>query len=652
MYFAKLEDKGELLTALERSAEDFYNYLNSSCRVHWAKKALQEYYIAKFDSQQLRKDKQGRMRINVAELQNFVQYTMSLLANQPSSFDPMAVNSDSKSQYQVKVSRNILDYYNESIDLNTNFKEALEMAIVTTESFMSLSWDRFSGEEYMSDEDGKMYHEGDITLDIHDLTDVVRDVTNRKRKDNYWYILRRQINKYELAARYPDEEEYILNLGSEIEENKELNFDSQSKSIESDMVYYYEFRHRRVSLLCPNGRQTIYIPGRILEDNDLPYNDILIFKLAPKKEMRSNFSWSNTYDLVGFQQALSKFYSIILTNLAAFGYQNVVSTRGSNISVSELAKGLRHFEVNPGTEISGLNLTNIPREVFEAIGTFEKKSEGIEGLNSVIKGQPEASLKSGAALALVASQAISFLSGLDESYTKLQQDVATGIIDILKIYANTPRMVAISGKSNASLITTKFTKDTIADISRVLVKRSNPLSKTISGRINLAEMMMEKQQITPAEYLNVINTGQIESEIEGPTAEITLVKSENERLRAGEAVPVIEFDDHPFHVQEHKTLLSDPVLRYEPELVRVVLDHITQHKQFGPPQSAIPSQAHKGLPMAMPPMPELNAQGGEPVGPPLPTDQLELVNQPSMPTLPEGTPPELVESYAKLTGER
>ncbi len=644
MYFAKEKGK-EYLQSLEQRMSKYYTYLSSSNRVYWAKRALKEYYVGKFDSQQVRKDNQGRLKINVAELQNFVQYTMSLIANQPPSFDPVATNSDSKSQYQVKISRSILDYYTYQAKLNTFFKQALEMAIVTTECFGSLSWDVRGGEAY-GVEDEEIKPQGDIKFDLHDITDTIRDVANRKSIKNEWYILRRQINKYELSAQYPKHVKEIEGCEIKMEDDKELNYDSQVLTSDSDQIYYYEFRHAKTAVL-PEGRLTKFIPGTVLEDSKLPYNTLLIYKIEPKKEMRSNFSWSNTYDLVAFQQSITKFYSIMLTNLSAFGYQNIVSTKGANISVSQISKGLRHFQVNDGEKIESLNLTNIPQEAFSALGAFEKKAEVIAGLNSVVKGQPEASLKSGAALALVASQAISFLSGLDESYTDFQQDVATGVIDILKVYAKTPRMIAIAGVSNSSLIQEKFTVDDIKGVNRVIVQKTNPLSKTIAGRTNLADMLLEKEQINMEQYMNVINTGQVESILEADTSQVTLIKSENEALRMGQPVIPLRTDNHPIHIEEHLVLLNDPVLRQEGDLVNRVLEHVEAHETFEKEKAqAEAPTGGEGLPG-----PEVLNPQANPVGMPVPTVEGDLVDQPNMPTLPENTPEELQASYSEMTGE-
>ena len=70
--------------------------------------------------------------------------------------------------------------------------------------------------------------------------------------------------------------------------------------------------------------------------------------------------------------------------------------------------------------------------------------ETISGISSVTRGNPEASLKSGTALALIQSMSLQFISGLQQNYVKLIEDVGTNLINILKDYAKTPKTIAIS----------------------------------------------------------------------------------------------------------------------------------------------------------------------------------------------------------------
>src|SRR5690606_13663300 len=98
------------------------------------------------------------------------------------------------------------------------------------------------------------------------------------------------------------------------------------------------------------------------------------------------------------------------------------------------------------------NLTQTPPEIFNFMTQIERLMETISGVNSVARGNPEASLKSGAALALVQSMAIQFSQNLQRAYAQLIEDLGTSTINILKDFAAVPRVAAIAGKSNRPMM--------------------------------------------------------------------------------------------------------------------------------------------------------------------------------------------------------
>jgi hypothetical protein len=114
--------------------------------------------------------------------------------------------------------------------------------------------------------------------------------------------------------------------------------------------------------------------------------------------------------------------------------------------------------------------------------------------------------------------------------------------------------------------------------SRVVVDVGNPLSRTTAGRVQMAEQMLQMNLIkSPEQYFQVINTGKIETIFEGEMNELLLIKSENEQMLEEKEVLVSPLDKHRLHINEHKAVLSDPDLRRDPSLVRLVLNHIEDH---------------------------------------------------------------------------
>jgi len=82
---------------------------------------------------------------------------------------------------------------------------------------------------------------------------------------------------------------------------------------------------------------------------------------------------------------------------------------------------------------------------------------------------------------------------------------------------------------------------------------------------------------TPEQYIQVINTGSLESMTEDTQSELLLIKSENESLVDGGEVIAVATDQHSLHIKEHKCVLADPDLRKDPQLVQRTLMHIQEH---------------------------------------------------------------------------
>jgi hypothetical protein len=294
--------------------------------------------------------------------------------------------------------------------------------------------------------------------------------------------------------------------------------------------------------------------------------------------MGTPYGYSDMFDIFPIQEGINALYSTIITNQNAFGVQNLFVPRDSDVSIASLQAGMNIIEGNSKPE--PINFTQTPAEIFKFLEMLIHSAETISGVNSVARGNPEASLKSGAALALVQSMSLQFMSGLQQSYVKLIEDVGTALLNILKDFATAPKVIALVGKNNRTKLK-EFTGEQISAINRVVVDVGNPLSRTIAGRVQMAEQMLQMNLIkTPQQYFQVMNSGRLDSMFEGEIDELMLVKSENERMMEGEDVLASALDAHRLHIMEHKSVLSDPDLRKDPDLIQNVMNHILEHVEL------------------------------------------------------------------------
>ena len=266
----------------------------------------------------------------------------------------------------------------------------------------------------------------------------------------------------------------------------------------------------------------------------------------------------------------------------------------------------------------------------------EKAMEKIVGINAVIRGDPDHSLKSGVALGRLQAMAIQFSSNFQQAWAEIQEDVGTFLMYILQDYAKTDRMVAIAGKFSKGSMKSWTGKD-LDMIDRVVCDLGNPLSRTFAGRMELADKLLEKGEINGKQYIQVIQSGQIESVLEGPEARIELARKENELLMDGGKVVAMVGDLHILHGQEHGALLADPDLRNRAnegdqmalEIVQNTQAHIMEHKQLHESQDAFwfVVSGEQPPPPQGPPPPEEGGPMPGPQGPP-PPDQGMLAPPP------------------------
>lgn len=583
---------------------------------------------------------QGELvQVAVNHYRNIAKNMLVMVTSTRPVFQPRSVNTDHKSLAQTELAQGLLEYYMRDKNLEDYIKKAVEYAIVMSSGFIKMEWNGTSGEVYdyidideerivSYDEEGNPLDENDEILEPHPIyegdvefsnlspLDVVFDTSKDDYKKHNWVLTRSFKNKFDLAAKFPELEDKIKKLKTKDEEQRTKT--SLIGLDETQDVAVYEFFHVSTEAL-PGGRYIMYLDEDIiLMDTPMPYRRLPVYRISPADLLGTPYGYTTMFDLLPLQETHNSLTSTIMTNQNAFGVQNIYVPRGADISVNQLEGALNIIEGNPGAgKPEPLNLTATPAEVFNFMQQIERSMEVISGVNSVARGNPEASLRSGNALALVQAQALQFVSGLQQSYIRLIEDVGTGLIHLLQDYANVPRIAAIAGKSKKTLMK-EFTRDDIDSINRVVVDVGNALSQTTAGKVQMAEQMLQMGLITsPEQYFSVINTGKLETMTLGAEKENLLIADENERLIQGQEVVATALDNHDLHIREHRNVLRDSDLRFDPELVARTLAHIQEHinllrttdpdllailqeQPLGPPQgSAIsPQNAAPGQPAA------------------------------------------------------
>jgi hypothetical protein len=593
-YFAA--DEAEKSVAyLSRKSSYWFNLLNSNRYIEKLRRSWEAYHGSYYssyasDSHSISFSGESGELVNMAvnHYRNIARHIHTMITSNRPAFQARSVNTDYKSQVQTNLANGLLEYYHREKKMETYLKTAVEYAIVLGAGYVKMEWNATSGKIYdYIDEGGRKLkaapvYEGDVQFTNLSPFDVVFDSTKESPMDHDWVLCRSFKNKYDLMAKYPELEDEILKIRTK---NDQQHYRMSLTPLDETVdIPVYEFYHKRTESL-PEGRYILYLDeDTVLIDTAMPYRSLPVYAIMPSHYLGTPYGYSPMFDLLPMQDAVNSLYSTILTNNNAFGVQSILNPRGNDVRISQVEEGLNFIEYNPVVaggapgKPEALQLTKTAPETYNFLQMLVRDMETISGVNSVARGNPESSLKSGTALALVQSQALQFMSGLQQSYIMMLENLGTGLVELLQDFAKVPRVAAITGKTNRMKMQEFSSKD-IESINRVIVDVGNSLANTTAGRVQMADNLIQMGVITnPEQYFSVINSGRLESMTEGANNQNLLIKAENEKLADGEVdVIATAVDKHSLHIREHMNVLADPDLRQDTELVTRVLAHIQEH---------------------------------------------------------------------------
>lgn len=584
-YWAREGDESVLVANLESQVEQYRNYQRSSAYWRWIIKNWQYAHNLYFDDQidsigiSALGDMGELVGYSVNHFRNLLQHLLTLTTRDRPALTVRARNSDAKSLIQSRLGKSIVETYLRDEKVEKYLKIAVEHALVFAQGYIMVTWEPTLGEEMDADENGQILFEGDVDIYNPTAWDVFYDLGVLEWDRQEWVIIRRYENKWNLVTKHPTKREEIFSSISYNDDyadtNRPLILENEVYQ-DTDQVETFWFYHKRTEAL-PEGRFVKFVNGAVLIDEPLPFRDIPIYRITAGELLLSPFGYTPAFDLQAPQEIINQEASAIASNHKTFGIQNVWTRTGDNISTQELEGGLNHVQSNEPPQ--ALNLTNTPPEIFTFMQQTVQAMEYLSGVNSVARGQPEQALRaaSGAALALIDAKAVQFASGLLQSYHQAIEAVGTQILYLNRDFAKTERVISIIGKYNRTYVE-KFSGKDLEDIDRVVVESVNPVLNTYSGRIMLADKLLESQLLsTPEEYINVIQTGQIETMLEAENAQLAKIRDENENLLDGGQHEAAPYDNHVLHIKEHHALINSVDASLDKNLVGMVAAAITQH---------------------------------------------------------------------------
>lgn len=643
-YYWAAEPTESIAQEIKSTFDNYLDYIYTVGYLDKMRASYQRYYnIDQDGAYRATKSADGSItRVTVNHYKNLIKRLHILVTQSKISFVPRARNSDTKSQIEADLAKGILEYYGDEKGMDRMFAAAVETALVCLEAFIHCPWNLHKGYELTADETGKTIHTGDQDFEIYTGVDVAR---NLRQTDSDYFIVRAERNKWDLVALHPEFRDAILSSSSYQDTLDQYRLRPIEARYDADLVDVYYLYHRDTPAL-PDGRFTVICNDQVLADGKLGYKRPPVYRLSAGDVIDTIQGDSPSVDLLSIQEVINALTSAVVTNNLNFAMQNIWSP-DPNTSIKTLSKGqnLVVSSVKP----EALQLTQSSGETYKLLESLVQQQQLLSGINDTARGNPEGSIKAASGLALMLAQAIQFVSDLQKNYAQVASDVGTCVINNMQKFAKGDMLVVIGGASRKSYVR-NFQSKEIMNVDRVSVDMGNPLAQTLAGRNEMVTRWSDKGQITPMQEYEFLKTGQIDSIMEDAFRDAMLVREEDQNLKEGTQVQALMTDDHPFHIKEHKELLSDPDTRQDPQLVQLVLDHIQEHinlmKSMDPDLAAV---------LGIPPLPsqQMPPPGAGPqqdpgmMGPP----PEQVPAQPNLPNVPPGTPPEVADDYAQMTNQ-
>ena len=648
-YWAALVDSADCVSEIQKRIEDYRAGLTESGRAQRMTRAWNANYGLSPDGNKTTSaltpaGEEGQiLNLAVNHFAALATQAVVLTTSARPAFKAIATNSDSTSLAQTHLADGLNSYYERDLGLAEKEVQVVRNAVLLSSGFLSIGWNPSLGKEYAVGEDGKALREGDLEFAVHTPFDVAFDETSQDFDALKWCCIRKRESRWELAATYPHLADEIIRHGDTVGMGGQTEFATTRtrQQAESDTVWVWEFRHKPTAAL-PDGRLIRFLSADCVlfdtvERNELgevvshgyPYDDLALYGMVAEDKAGTMEGYTPFFDLTSLQEVVDMVASAAATNINVGAVNNLWTPPTSNLSPIDLSGGMKWLRSETKPEV--VNLAKVSGDAMQFAAECIRWMRQRVALNDVVMGEPSNGMPA-QAMALLHAQAIQFHSKLQQNYQRMVERVRTGMLRVLKRYANTQRVALITGKSSEWALR-EFKAQDLEGVDRFVVEAVNPASKTFAMRLQMAHDFLERGLITPEQYLQILDTGRLEVATEARQANQVRLQKEKELLQKGIGLPPVdasgEFiadgqqhlrplisDPHWADIPEYLAVLSSPEARDNPQLVKAVTEAVQYKVDLWRQQDPVFQQVLGGGPPA-PPM--AGALGGMPRPPPLPS---------------------------------
>lgn len=550
------------------------------------------------------------IEFSVNEIRSFIDQLVDLIVKNRPAFQAEAQNTDFASMAQCEADDAMVTHYYEQEAGERSERELVKRNLLYGKVFRHIDWDPDGGPK-VDDVEEVQGPEGPLKKPVKVpagkfevgtlyFWNVISEVQRSELDAHQWrLVVLHNKSKQEAMVRWPSYAKEISEVSDDDREwrQKFPGVDPQSPTNE-DVCTYRIFYYARTAAM-PEGRRCIFVGDVWVnpDDDQLPLEHIPVFPFMDCELHGTSFGVSNMWNLIPLQQMESQVLSDIATNTEAFGRPPLMLPEGSDIDLDALANGQRVIFVPEGVQQPTLLKTpEIPVINFRLLELLKAYKQSITALNAISRGDTAQGVTSGAHAALYESIAVEAQSAKVLELDLMREDSANSMLEILQKFAKHPQLVSIVGIDQRPYLKT-FTPQNFAGIPRVRMKTANKATQTMSGRLQILDMLRQfpgAPLSDPQQIIEFISTGKM-TPMFNTTRTIDLhVRWENEQLLQGPAVeqspdgysfvsevPALPLENVLKHAVNHMEVLYSPEARENPAVMQAVMAHLEQHFFFG-----------------------------------------------------------------------
>lgn len=596
-YWAGFKDR-DLVVRLKRKREEFLEAFDQSLYFQRVHRNWSYYHGLNFPSGHGRTEiriggEEGELRLMaINEFRSNLSLLKTYIIEGDIEWDAIANGESAAALNAARKANKLLDGAVQSrvLDVDSVLDRTVEDALVLTAGYSWILWDKNHGEplrvEYTpTGKVKRIIYKGMPRLLNPSLFDVTFDFSQRVFKESQWVECRRQENRWDLAAEFPDKKEAILKTPSTQEaDRKYLKFDFRLTAEEStsrDHRWVSYFYHLPTPAL-PSGRFMRRLDEIVLENEwALPDGHIPCHRLIPARFMLTPFGFTQGFGAQAPQEALNASVSTRVTAENALGFPKVWKKKGEPLNRAQLEPGITLLETETKPEV--LQFMELSPEIEKGTRLYMEFVERAFGTNETARGNPESNVKAAAAMAFTEQRVTQAASELVKNRRRHLEDFGTSFV---KVYAarmgpDDARTINVRSSDTERAQTVGFTAEELKQIESVGVIPGNPALRTLGGRIQVAEILLERQAVSPDEFVTVLKTGKLDRLTEAEDNQLQLIGEENDGLFSGTGQHFAQpHHNHMLHIRRHLAQADGEAARRNPELGNRFRAAALQHKEF------------------------------------------------------------------------